>query len=1619
MSEENKNQGQQSSQATKQASKKVANMAAKKIIGKGSMMGPLSHVLIAIAPILILVIFLIGIILFLLTMPGMVMEKLKALFNDVANAIAAYFGADTTQMVDDEDIYATLDYLEEMGYDLKGFGFLTDYIGDSDDGVERDENDKISDAESDFIFTYMVSDNYIYTLKNDNLATQNNESGFLNFLAGLGTGTLKFFNQALSPVFDLIGVTDGMMDSYGKGMIGIYYEEDGVIGKRGTAVNSSFLNWDSVQIDAGSKSLLIQRNEFLNNSNAMKFSLDGWTGRYGMPLEFLLSVHMATMMPDLAFDMATSFATNINIYLHETGDQGQAITAYKTDTSYITYEQLENALSGESGRNWFSSTIAWFDNNSISDSEAKAAFDIGMTRAPNCEGKEVCGSESKPMFNNTPLQLDTETGEYFYTIPAHYHIPETRHPVSADEITWVPGYCNNCKQFLKKVIKKLRKDNDYNFKAYIPYIADVTNHWYRDIYFTQVENKNFVQYDYDYEAITGERWTLYETYDSGDKKGQFKLYKVENGNLGDLYSGTIEEARKNNISVAKKAKTISATEETYTDYGWSKNSEGTWTAYTVNENTGSTGYQRIYEDDSEEIQEATDEVEKSVMKNVYVNIITSGNPVQTGEGLRTETNSEIKKMFLNNYYFKYDGTAERAEIITAIRNKIANKKVTTTTTQTTTYAGATIENTVEHVSYDIKQPYGNLKDLGGSGTDYTKKSYKLKIGDQEEKEYKVSDYSGKVSLNQDSLNAFSMLENTHTLDADFIYRDFKELIVELGYFDKEDLTESTPKLLQWIVPDIGSAGFPYRFLDKNENEFGTMLHSKGDIDANEKTKILNRLEGFLQEEKESKEKNEKIKENKKKNPKGNTIPGSKENLQTIGGISNINIRTATHITDSIGALDGEKNPSQVSVTEFLKAAKEIHSKMEGDFWEYCAAGRHSGGAGRHTSDGSCPGNYATFESANNGGKTADCSSYVSWVLQEVGIIKDKYTSGDMYTALAEYILTKEEAGELKAGDIVLTENHVQINGENNLQYNAGSTDAIQNPPKSYVPDYTHVIRLPFSGSTNQESEANYEGYKGNEAVVSPVTGILLDYGRYDGNKDKSSITNEKYRQNIDLKYQKNVESDEDDSDEPVLSPEYDPDKPDLVGYAKILVLDAENYKKLESLTENPWKNDSLLTTEKKLDEDGNEKVIAHFSDSEGEWILDEEKRLTDKNLDSNTNDPWTEIAKTVYGYKEFAKSYEATGIAGYVVYIDGFKRELPDEEFEEENLGKEKPQGEEIKKSDYKKIKSNDLQITEPLDDDNKIDSLYKKDEVHNMPSKKATEKLKATASVKEQANSTICVKDGGKDLVFIKEGTVLGRTLTDYELIVDMRNEKYEDYRKESSINGDADGDDDIDEDEDLDIDINKLKEEKDKIIGNYLRIIFRDTDDTVVENVEDYMKLDAVGTKTGIFGDLENIDENSTHAEKIRAAVTYFNSMGFTPEAACGILGNIIQESTLDPKATSSYHGLIQWDSTNRWPKVKEWMASQGYNEDSFAGQIRAIYEFEVTQMPEDRWEELRNLTDVEKAAELFAVYFERCTGGGDTPVWYRTGELYQELVERKKWAQNAYDIYMGDDSKGVKDQ
>ena len=439
----------------------------KKNIAKQSLVKALFPIVMYIATFLIVLIIIIGIAIFFITLPGMVMDKLKTLSIKMGSMFSRFFGGDSTVQIEEEQIYEVLDYLEEMGYDLKGYGFLTDYVGESQDGVERDDDGNIKKAESDFIFSYLTSDNYVYTIANYNQ---------INGLANNGHRILG----GLVSIFQKIGniLKEGQLGKYwGRGMISIYHEASvGVPGAYFGGIEE-WLNWSDIKInineESDKKELEIRRGW---GSDTKTFNLDGWTGRYGMPLDFLISVHLATFMPDLAYDMVESFDTQVVILLHNTG----------------------NIIEGNA--------------------------------------------------------------------------------------------------------------------TYDPYIAYVKNHWYRDIYFVQT-NKEFIDYDYEYEALMKERWTLYETYEdeNASNYGEYKLYEIdekgeykkENGEYV-LYEGTLEQAQKDNVSVAKKAKTLKySDEEDFKEISWSKNSFGIWSAY--------------------ELQ--------------------NGNIVQTGDGLRTETNSTIKKCF--------------------------------------------------------------------------------------------------------------------------------------------------------------------------------------------------------------------------------------------------------------------------------------------------------------------------------------------------------------------------------------------------------------------------------------------------------------------------------------------------------------------------------------------------------------------------------------------------------------------------------------------------------------------------------------------------------------------------------------------------------------------------------------------------------------------------------------------------------------------------------------------------------------------------------------------------------------------------------------------------------------
>ena len=1400
--------GKQAANQAKEFAKQKAKEQIKKMAAKKGLATALAPVLFWAAIIIICIILLTGIIAFILTAPGMVTGKLKDFAMNLAKNIASYFGADSTKFSSDEDGYKVLDYLETMGYDLKGYGFISKDVDDKENanydetqGVIRDpDTGKITEAKSILVELYLMSDTYMYTAKNFNKTTNEN---FWSSLANV----IRQANRLLNPLHQLL--IDEVFDvdaagTWGRGLLSIYFEKG--YWQTGDDYEKSALaelfgidgiDWVGISVDPGSKKLKIRRGW---GANYYEYELDGWTGRYGMPLEFLLSVQIATLKPDLTYEMVTGFDTDVHILLRDISNNSEIVAAYKTETGkYVTYQQIDNAIhfsdkasEDERSDTLWEKILAWFDDWQLTDEELQALADMGL---PN------------------------------------------DHDV------------------VKEIVSELKSSNNYDFKTYVPYLSRVTDHWYRDVYFvvgadagdainyngiyqdgttsTGLGSEWWVKTDLDYQSITDEKWTKYETYKDGPRKGEYILYVYEDpsGELkyGEEFDGTQQEADARGIKVEKHAEKGSI--NSLYDEGLvnEKFSDNVWTAYeTANTGGGATDYKRLY----------PSEDESTYKGKLYYNEVLSGSVKQVNDAVRRETNPKIKNMFMSRKYFTYDGTAPKAEEIMQIREKMRNLNGSYTTIN---------NDTIPYSSYQ----YGAVPEelLEGDGTKFT---INVKTEDKdgnvktEAKEVNLKDMVSTVSLNQDSLAAFSMLENTHTEDADFIYRDFKELIVELGFFTKEDLTEGTPRLLQWVVPDIGSYGFPYRLIDKDADLLGTKVHSKEDMEAAK--------EKFMQEviEKIGSEIPEEL--NKQQSQKVNGI-----NASGLQGMRNN--RNTGEVGEILPSSDGSVKVSSVSIDEFLSATREMCEYINEEGYDYCVYCGDNGKA--HGKDQTCHHEEVhsnCTEARHFGGgpegcylpptfpesQTAItkhnfcCATLVSWALQNVGVMPDS-DHLDGADSLAAYIknnLDPEiiEVGQpLEPGDILCYEGHIDLVGEEKdggfVKYNGGHyTEAGSVEPggssciqfiTGWPNDSRILCALRLNWGKNKSNPQPYVGYVGNEAVVSPVTGILLEYGTYD---DEDGA--EGYRNNTD-KYVK----------EEHLK---DPDK---VGYAKILVLSKEI-------------SDQFV------------KISTNGDDGEGSAV---KVKAPEKTKDM---DDWSSDQKALYGYGLFSDAYEkakvatdttgneqksvdregrfeniapkTNGIAGYIVYIDGFVTETPN--WDAESLVYEKDQ---IKKGSTPKederdpdmplqdgsyklsmdvFKSHGYNIgSGQYDSDGLYDvTLYEPDEVYKMESKSVQEREEAKAEGKNMAVNVLnwhgTVNGDTKDWVLIKEGTVIGRTMSDKELVTKLRG--LNNYKAP-----------------------NELTEEEKKdppVYGNYLRVVMKDRDDNNIENVEDYMKLDEAVPQT-----------------------------------------------------------------------------------------------------------------------------------------------------------------------------
>ena len=174
-------------------------------------------------------------------------------------------------------------------------------------------------------------------------------------------------------------------------------------------------------------------------------------------------------------------------------------------------------------------------------------------------------------------------------------------------------------------------------------------------------------------------------------------------------------------------------------------------------------------------------------------------------------------------------------------------------------------------------------------------------------------------------------------------------------------------------------------------------------------------------------------------------------------------------------------------------------------------------------------------------------------------------------------------------------------------------------------------------------------------------------------------------------------------------------------------------------------------------------------------------------------------------------------------------------------------------------------------------------------------------------------------------------------------------------------------------------------KNIGvNLMASIFngKDVDVFAAQNTSDNVST----TTTGGTVDISGINDNA------KAVYTFLTGKGYTPEAAAGILGNMEQESGVNPKAIQGggkgpAAGIVQWENYNRksarWKSMSDYAASKGKDWTDLQSQLEWLdLELQgkdpttasLLKKKVGGYEQFKAIKDVNQAVKVFEESFER---------------------------------------------
>ena len=184
---------------------------------------------------------------------------------------------------------------------------------EDDAGIVNGKVVDLKNVNIELLKKYIISNNRIFIIKNFDEDSEERRQSYSNIIEFFGGSPIK------------------KSDAWTKGLIKFYMAKNFIAQDKFD--NTWWGKDNSVDIDINpvKKTMKIEKGTF---NHPMVYNLDGWTGRYGLSQDFLISLHMATLSPEFTSALVKTFNTEVQVYLNDV-KEGAEIEAKIFDNYHV------------------------------------------------------------------------------------------------------------------------------------------------------------------------------------------------------------------------------------------------------------------------------------------------------------------------------------------------------------------------------------------------------------------------------------------------------------------------------------------------------------------------------------------------------------------------------------------------------------------------------------------------------------------------------------------------------------------------------------------------------------------------------------------------------------------------------------------------------------------------------------------------------------------------------------------------------------------------------------------------------------------------------------------------------------------------------------------------------------------------------------------------------------------------------------------------------------------------------------------------------------------------------------------------------------------------------------